>query len=144
MVERHVVVRKLAQMADRAARARARCPATVEALAADADALDLVAFNPMLAVQACADVASHIVSDEGWTPAGSLGAAFERLAAHGVISGGSAKALRRAVGLRNVVAHGYAGIDVAAVHGAARVGVADLDTFAREVTAWLDRGTGSA
>jgi uncharacterized protein YutE (UPF0331/DUF86 family) len=41
------------------------------------------------------------------------------------------------VGLRNVVAHGYAGVNPAMVHTAARVGAADLDAFAREVTQWL-------
>ena len=42
-----------------------------------------------------------------------------------------------AVGLRNVVAHGYAGIDPASVHAAATAGVADLNAFATEVAAWM-------
>jgi uncharacterized protein YutE (UPF0331/DUF86 family) len=34
-------------------------------LASDRDALDLVAFNLMLAVQAACDPASHLIADEG-------------------------------------------------------------------------------
>jgi uncharacterized protein YutE (UPF0331/DUF86 family) len=38
--------------------------------------------------------------------------------------------------LRNVVAHGDAGIDPASVHAAVTLGVADLDAFAVEVASW--------
>jgi uncharacterized protein YutE (UPF0331/DUF86 family) len=62
---------------------------------------------------------------------------FQRLAEHQVITTKTASALRRAVGFRNIVAHGYAGIDVAATYAASTVGLDDLDRFAREVAAWL-------
>jgi uncharacterized protein YutE (UPF0331/DUF86 family) len=45
--------------------------------------------------------------------------------------------LPKAHGFRSVVAHGYAGIDVAATHAASTVGVDDFDRFAREVATWL-------
>jgi uncharacterized protein YutE (UPF0331/DUF86 family) len=126
-----------AKLADRAARARTLCPSTPEELRSDRNALDLVAFNLMLAVQSCADVASHLIADEGWPPAKTLAAAFETLATQGVIADKTARALARAVGLRNIVAHGYAGIDIPIVHAAATHGVADLDRFAREVATWM-------
>lgn len=137
MVDRKIVTAKLADVADRVARARSHAKATPAALAADRDALDLVSFNLMLAVQACADIASHVIADEGWPPAASLADAFARLAERGVISDGTKLALTRAVGLRNVVAHGYAGIDPASVHAAATVGASDLDAFSSEVASWI-------
>jgi uncharacterized protein YutE (UPF0331/DUF86 family) len=137
MVNVTVVVAKLAELKDRRNRASAHCPATAAELAGDRDALDLVAFNLMLAVQSAADIAAHIVSDEGWPTAKTLAAAFATLEQQGVITKASAQSLGRAVGLRNVVAHGYAGVDVNAVHAAASAGVADLDRFAREVSTWL-------
>ena len=99
--------------------------------------LDLVSFNLMLAVQSCVDIASHAIADEGWPPAGTLADAFARLAEHGVVSTKTKLALTRAVGLRDVVAHGYAGIDPASVHAAVTLGVADLDAFAIEVASWM-------
>ena len=137
MVNRDLVATKLADLSDRVARVRLHCPSNAAALAASRDALDLVSFNLMLAVQTCADVASHLIADEGWPAAQSLADGFQRLAEKGIISGGSAAALSRAVGLRNVVAHGYSGVDAALVHAAATQGVADLDAFAREVAVWL-------
>jgi uncharacterized protein YutE (UPF0331/DUF86 family) len=69
MVDRDLIAAKLAELADRVARVRTRCPPTVEELSEDRDALDVVSFNLMLAVQSCADIASHIIADEGWPPA---------------------------------------------------------------------------
>lgn len=136
MVDRGLISLKLADLADRIARVSSRCPATVDDLRADRDALDLVSFNLMLAVQTCSDIAAHIIADEGWPAAQSLAAAFNRLSAEGVVSPATAAALARAVGLRNVVAHGYGGINPAMVHAAATAGVRDLEAFSREVARW--------
>ena len=79
MVDPDLVASKLSELADHLERVRTRRKATAEELAEDRDALDLVAFNLMLAVQTCADIASHLIADEGWPAAASLGGAFERL-----------------------------------------------------------------
>jgi uncharacterized protein YutE (UPF0331/DUF86 family) len=114
---------------------------SADELAADRDALELVSFNLMLAVQSCADIASHIIADDAWPPAGSLAEGFARLSTHGVVSPETQKALSRAVGLRNVVAHGYAGVDPNAVYVASTAGLSDLNRFAVEVASWLCRAT---
>jgi uncharacterized protein YutE (UPF0331/DUF86 family) len=137
MVNRDLVAAKLADLSDRVSRVRLHCPREPAELAANRDALDLVSFNLMLAVQTCADIASHLIADEGWPAAQSLADGFQRLAEKGVISSTSAGVLSRAVGLRNVVAHGYAGVEATLVHAAATQGAIDLDTFAREVAGWL-------
>jgi uncharacterized protein YutE (UPF0331/DUF86 family) len=139
MVSRDVIAAKLTDLALRVGRARKHCKPSSAELAADADALDLVAFNLMLAVQICADVASHIIADSGWPGARTLAEAFTRLHEHGVLTQETSAALGRAAGLRNVVAHGYAAVDVGLVHAAAMQGVSDLDAFAREIAAWLSR-----
>ena len=137
MVDLDLTLAKLTELADRVARVRARCPATVDELRADRDALDLVSFNLMLAVQSCSDVAAHLIADEGWRAVTNLAGAFNRIRDEGVISATTAATLCRAVGLRNVVAHGYAGINPAMVHAAATQGLGDLETFAREVAQWI-------
>ena len=136
MVDRDLVASKLGELAEYVARVRTRRTMTADDLRRDRDALDLVAFNLMLAVQVCADVASHVIADEGWPPATSLGGAFERLRDKRVISGSVSEALVRAVGLRNVIAHGYGGVHPEMVHAAATTGLADLEAFAREVATW--------
>ena len=141
MVDRHLAAAKLAELDDRVARVRAKCPATVDELRANRDALDLVSFNLMLAVQSCSDIASHLIADEGWPTAINLVGAFDRIRDEGVISVATAAALRRAVGLRNVVARGYAGNNAVMVHVAATQGLGDLEAFAREVAQWISART---
>jgi uncharacterized protein YutE (UPF0331/DUF86 family) len=137
MVRAALVAAKLAELGERMSRVRTHCPATVSELAHDRDSLDIVAFNLMLAVQSCLDIASHLIADEGWPPATTLASAFVALQEHGVLRAETADALGRAAGLRNVVAHGYAGIDVTKVHGAAQAGLADLAAFHAEIAAWV-------
>lgn len=142
MVRVDVVTAKLAELADRIARVRGRVPDTALALAADRDAMELVAFNLMLAVQSCLDIASHLIADEGWPPSPTLGGTFERLHEKAVIGRATAAALGRAAGLRNVVAHGYAGVDPVALYAAATRGAAELEAYASEIAAWLLRNSG--
>jgi uncharacterized protein YutE (UPF0331/DUF86 family) len=137
VVDRDLIVAKLAELADKIERTRSHCPASVDDLRADRDALDLVSFNLMLAVQTCSDIAGHLIADEGWTAPPNLGAGFNRLRDQGVISSKTASALSRAVGLRNVVAHGYSSVNPAMVHAAATAGVVDLETFAQEIAQWV-------
>jgi len=137
VVDRHLAALKLAELADRVERVQRHCPAAVEALRGDRDALDLVSFNLMLAVQSCADIASHLIADEGWPSAANLAAGFNRLRDEGVISSITAASLCKAVGLRNVVVYGYAGINPAMVHAAAVAGVSDLEAFAKQVAQWI-------
>lgn len=137
MVDAAIIEARLIELSKRVARARKHCPPSAEELTTNHDALELVAFNLMLAVQTCADIASHLIADEGWAPPQTIAGSFVVLRDQGVLSDVTAAALGRAVGLRNVVAHGYAGIDPARVHAAATTGLGDLDAFAREIAGWL-------
>lgn len=139
MIDRDVVVAKLAELADRIARVRANRPATLAALRADRDAFDLVAFNLMLAVQACLDLASHFIADEGWPAASSFAESFKRLAEHGVLRQETATALAQAAQFRNIVAHGYILVQPEKVFLAATSGLDDLESFARQVSDWLEQ-----
>lgn len=139
MVDKDLLAAKLVELSDRLAQVRRHVPASAAELAGNRDALDIVSFNLMLAIQVCADVASHLIADAGWPPARSLAEGFSRLEEHGVLTPKTAEALRLAVGLRNVVAHGYARLDVPRAFAAASAGTADLELFAQEVSAWARR-----
>ena len=139
MTDRDVVAAKLAELEDRIARVRAHARGSASELVSDRDASDLVAFNLMLAVQTCLDVASHIIADERWAPASSLAESFRRLAEHGVITAATDAALGRAASFRNVVAHGYGRVVSDMLFVAATDGVRDLERFAHEIAVWMAR-----
>ena len=139
MIDRNTIAAKLAELDKRVRRVEATRRDSGDAYASDETAAEIVAFNLMLAVQSCSDLVSHLIADEGWPAAASQAAGFNRLRDQGVISAGTAAALCRAVGLRNVVAHGYGGINPAMVFAAATRGTADLEVFAREVAGWVEQ-----
>jgi uncharacterized protein YutE (UPF0331/DUF86 family) len=136
VVNRDLVAAKLRELEDRLQQVRAHRKTSIDELGQNRDARELVAFNLMLAVQVCADLSSHIVADQGWAPALTLAEGFHRLHEKGVLSAATSAALANAVGFRNVVAHGYAGVDLGMLHAASHSGVADLERFAREVATW--------
>jgi uncharacterized protein YutE (UPF0331/DUF86 family) len=140
MVDINIVSEKLKQLSLRIAKVRELCPAGLEGLTGDA--LDLVSFNLFLAVQICVDLATHLISDESWEPAATNREAFERLEEHGVVSHETVRTIRQAIGLRNIVAHGYGGIDPAQIRAAATTGLPDLERFATELSAWVEKRSG--
>lgn len=91
-----------------------------------------------IAVQACQDVASHIVSDERLGEPRTNQELFELLRDAGWIDSGLAATLRRAVGLRNVLVHGYSAVDPAVVKDVVLHRLDDLLAFVTAVRAGLD------
>src|SRR5260370_32912550 len=65
LVDIAVIAAKLGELADRIDRVTAHRPADAASLERDRDALDLVAFNLMLAGQACLDLARHPIAHAG-------------------------------------------------------------------------------
>jgi uncharacterized protein YutE (UPF0331/DUF86 family) len=139
VIDANVLVAKLAELSHRLDRLRRHRPADPAALAADADLLDMVSFNLLLAVQVCLDIASHIIADEGWPVAATLGESFQRLHEKGVITGPTAAAMRQAAAFRNVLVHDYGSARLDLIHAAATRGIGDLERFALEVGGWANR-----
>ncbi len=101
----------------------------LEEYLADVPRRDVAAFYLLLAIQECCDLAALWVSEQGWTPPDSVGAAFDVLAGHGAIPVAVATGMRRAVGLRHRIAHGYAAIDASRMHAEAPQGIAPIRAF---------------
>lgn len=93
-------------------RLESRRPESVEALAADLDAQDILALNLTRAVQLCVDIAAHWIAEhhELHSPI-NMGQSFEVLAERDVISRELADDMRKSVGFRNIVVHNYEVVD---------------------------------
>jgi len=106
------------------------------ALGADFDRLAAVKYVFVTAIEGCLDVAQHLCSSEGWGPPSSNADALRLLGSHGVVGADLAESMARAVGFRNVLVHGYTGVDDRLVL-AFLDRVVDLDTFVSLVAAWM-------
>jgi uncharacterized protein YutE (UPF0331/DUF86 family) len=101
----------------------------LDELAGDVRARDLALFYLFLAIQECIDLAAHWVVDAGWLAPDDAGSTFDVLLEHGVLDRGTADALRKAAGLRNRIAHGYALVDTSRVRRESQQGIPALRRF---------------
>jgi uncharacterized protein YutE (UPF0331/DUF86 family) len=90
-------------------------------------------------VQACQDVASHIVSDDGLGEPRTNQELFELLAGSGWIDPTLAAALRRAVGFRNLLVHGYSVVEPRIVRDVLEHRLGDIEAFVAAIRARLER-----
>ena len=95
-----------------------------------------------VAVEACVDVATHVIASEGWTPPGSARQAFQVLASHGRIPLDLADRLASAAGMRNVLVHDYVAVDLQRLALAVRTDLEDLRQFAIYAKNWMSESTG--
>jgi uncharacterized protein YutE (UPF0331/DUF86 family) len=93
-----------------------------------------------VAIEACIDVADHVVAAHGWTPVESARAGFARLAAHGKLPADLADKLGDAAALRNILVHDYVSIDLARLARVVREDLADLRAFAAQAAVWMTEG----
>lgn len=90
-----------------------------------------------IAIQACQDVASHVVSEDRLGEPRTNQELFDLLANAGWIDRPLARELRRAVGFRNVLVHGYTAVDPHVVRDVLEHRLDDLLAFVAAVRARL-------
>ena len=91
-----------------------------------------------IAIQAALDVASHVVSDRRLGEPRTNRELFDLLARDGWIPGPLAESLRRMVGFRNILVHGYDDVDLGVVQDVVVNHLGDLLAF---VAAIRERAT---
>lgn len=90
-----------------------------------------------IAIQAALDVASHVASDRRLGEPRTNRELFDLLAGDGWISQPLADTLRRMVGFRNVLVHGYDDVDLGVVEDVLTNHLGDLVAFVGAVRARL-------
>lgn len=141
MIDRNLVIAKLMELDKRVRRVASVRRASAAEYLEDEPATELTSFNLMLAVQCATDVATHVIADQEWAPAATDAEALDRLSERRVISAALAARLRKAVGFRKAVAHGYAQLRTDLLHVAATAGLDDLVEFSADLTRWLTQTT---
>lgn len=103
----------------------------------DRDVQAIVERRFETAIQACLDIAAHLVATEGYREPTDYGDLFRILEAEEVVSSSLADRMVEMAGFRNALAHEYADIDHERVHAHLQ----DLEhfrMFVREVSAFIE------
>lgn len=137
MTDAAVVLKKLANLREHLVRVRRRRPSTAEQLRGDLDRQDAIALSLLVSIQEAADIAFHVVADEGWGTPASYAEGFEILSRRGVIDADLAHRMTLAAGLRNRIAHGYASLDAERMWAEIPDGLDALERYSSAVARFM-------
>lgn len=110
---------------------------TLDALTSDR--LRMLALERILTVlvDLAADINQHIVTSQTDSAPADYRSSFDRVARLGVLSADLADALAPSIGLRNVLVHHYADIDLEIVAASVPLARDQYARYVREVASWL-------
>ncbi len=95
---------------------------------------DLYTLYLQRAVEACIDLANHLIAENGWETPKAAADGFEVLRDQGLLDTDFAQTLRSMVGFRNIAVHAYGSLNVEVVRKIVAEDLDDLRQFARLIT----------
>jgi uncharacterized protein YutE (UPF0331/DUF86 family) len=110
----------------------------LEALVSEPDRLWAVERGLQLAAQNALDIATHLAASQG-RDVPDYATAIDALGEMGILPRDFTARLRGLAGFRNVLVHGYLGVDITRVHQLLNNGLADFEEFVRHVEVYLAR-----
>lgn len=139
MVDRVLIQRICLDIRDNVRLLRASDDITWEVYRRDPRARRFVERTLHILVEACIDLAHHIIADEGFEEPGSYGEAFRVLARHGVLPENEADDYERMARFRNLIVHYDEKIDDTVVYGVFRNHLGDFERYAAHILAYLEK-----
>ena len=137
MINRELVETLLGTLTQYVGELRAEQGVTFEAFQHDLRTRRYVEHTLQLAIQACLDIAAHIISSQGWRQFTDYRDTFTVLAENGLVDKGFLPTLHKMAQFRNLVVHQYTRVDPAQIYVILIRGVADLERFASDIASWL-------
>ena len=137
MVDRDLLLRKLADLEQYVAQASEYRALEVEQYRRDWRTQRIVDRTLQIAIETCADIASHVISDRGLRPPATYADAFEVLGEAGLVDPSLLGSLVRMAKFRNVLVHEYARVDPEIVIRILRGNLGDLTAFCRAARGWV-------
>ena len=131
-----VVRRHLLALDEAVQRLRRHAGKPLAALVADPDTLWTVERGLQLCAQNALDIATHLTASAG-RDAPDYATAVDRLGELGVLPDTFVRRFRGIAGFRNVLVHGYLGVDLERVHTLLNFGLVDFLAFAHHVESYL-------
>ncbi len=136
VVDRDLILRKLADLDLYLAQVSEYRGLTADAYRRDWKVQRIVERTLQMAIEACVDVAAHVIADRGLRVPATSAEAFEVLGEAGLRDPGLTVRMVRMAGFRNVLVHEYARVDAEIVVGILADRLDDLARFRASALAW--------
>ncbi|BBB93530.1 type VII toxin-antitoxin system HepT family RNase toxin [Methylomusa anaerophila] len=140
MVDEGLVRQKLALLAEYLQDLREVEGVTTEEFVCDKRLRRYIERTLQVAVEACVDIASHWIADQGWREPASYRDIFVVLAENGVLSTEQAGVYQKMAQFRNILVHDYAKIEPEILLGILRRNLSDLEEFLKRIASLLHGG----
>ena len=137
MVDHDLIVRKLATLDEYVGQLSEYRTLTPEQYRDDWKTQRIVDRTLQMALEACADIAHHFISDRRLRLPATYADTFQVLAEAHLLESGLRDALVRMMKFRNILVHGYARLDAVAVTSIVRDHLGDFERFRGAVNDWL-------
>lgn len=129
MVDQVVVERKLVLLAEYVQDLKEIQQVTFEEFMSDKRLRRYVERTLQVALEACFDISSHWISDQGWREPATYREIVIVLAENGIFTKEQAAVYQKMAQFRNLLVHDYAKIDPEILLSILRRNVVDLETF---------------
>lgn len=133
MVNQNIIKAKINHIKENLQRLEEKQNITIDEFKKNKDLQDIILHNLQLSIQVCIDIASHIISDEGWTVPDTLSGLFDILLRQKIISEKLNISLKKMTGFRNIIIHEYQTIDLDKVYKILKEDLKDIYSFLKEI-----------
>ena len=133
MVDRELILAKASSVKRHLERVNKKGNVDLHTFLGDTDCQEIVLFNLQMAIQNCIDIATHIISEEGYGVPGSYSEMFYILEENNYLSSDTTEKMIKAVGLRNLIVHEYIKIELTQIFSTVQNDMNDIIKYLREV-----------
>lgn len=137
MVDKLIVLRKLASLKEYRAQIREFESITLEVYRSDWKAQRIIERTLQMMIELCADIASHIVSDNCLRTPETYSDTFRVLGENGILSPEQTVVMEKMAKFRNIVVHQYEAVDAEIVILVLRKHLDDFEKFEKSILATL-------
>jgi uncharacterized protein YutE (UPF0331/DUF86 family) len=137
VLDRDLLRRKLADLATYVSQASEYRDLTAERYRADWKTQRIVERTLQMAIEACLDIAGHVIADRGLRAPATYAETFEILAESGLMASDLGQVMVEMTGFRNIIVHEYARIDAGTVIRILGTHLADFGRFETQALRWL-------
>ncbi len=139
MLDDTLILRKLSELDEYYLQIREYDKVTVTRYSSDWKIQRIIERTLQMMIETCADIATHIISDQGYRVPKSYADAFKVLGEEKIISNKLLNALEKMAKFRNIVVHHYDKVDAEIVVGILKKDLKDFMNYKDSVIRFLTR-----
>ena len=129
MVDKTLILRKLAELEEYLGQVKEYAGITVERYSKDWKAQRIVERSLQMMIETCADVAGHIISDKGFRVPATYADAFRVLYENGILNRDLLETMEKMAKFRNIIVHHYDKVDTEIVIGILKKDLKDFSAY---------------